>query len=148
MGNTSNNLPDSVYRQYYKQQWITPKIMANLICDNNPDTSLHSRDTKYKNTLRIILYAIEIGDLISKDGTHLNNSEIETQALFRWAVNKYPDFREKLPINMSINTGGGRMEFSPITGQSFAFDLPTDKQGLRQALIQSKVEVIELKKNN
>ncbi len=138
-------LPASVYKQYYKREWITPKIMANLICDNNPDTSLLSRDTKYKTTLQRIKDALKRGDLTSKDGKCLNNSEIEAQALFSWAINKYPDFQKNLPTGMIINSGGGQMELPAMTGQSFALDLPTDYQGLRQAYIQLYLENMELK---
>jgi hypothetical protein len=141
-------LPASVYKQYYKREWITPKIMANLICDNNPDTSLLSRDTKYKNTLRCVLYAIERGDLTSKDGKRLNNSEIKTQALFLWAINKFTEFQAKLPTNMIINSGGEQAKLPAMTGQAFALDLPTDYQELRQAYVQLHLEQMKLKKEN
>ncbi len=141
-------LSSEVYRHYYECEWITPKIMTNLICGADPDTSLPSRNIKYKNILRCVIYALQTCDLISKDGKFLTNSEIKTQMLFLWAINKFPEFQAKLPENMIINSGGGQMKLSAITGQSFALDLPTDYRGLKQAYIQIHLKHIELKKEN
>jgi hypothetical protein len=140
-------LPDDVYHAFYSLSHITPKQLANLIEDNDPrGESLKYSHSDYKNTLQRIRDAVGRGDLTQLEGKYSINSDFNTQALFIWAIKNFPDFYEELPVNMIINTGGGSAKFAPMTGQSFALDLPTDYQGLRHAYIQLHLANLALEK--
>ncbi len=99
-------LLEHVYRNYFNRGRITPKEMAHLICDKDPndDNKLTDSNSKFKNTKQRIYDAVK-NEKIPFSGQYSVNKPIDSKILFHWSASTYKDFGRKLPVDLIVCSG-------------------------------------------
>lgn len=117
---------DECYRHYYATSEISLKHASWLVNGydpriDNPTYDLRSIDSNYRSI---------------KKQFSLNTAVdlIDTKIFFKWAAEKWPDFKKNLPIDLIVNTAQCEATIPSISVQ--AFSLPDDPAELRKAAIE------------
>ncbi len=134
---------EEAYRYFYNQDFVTLKQMANLICGKDPRNGSHKYiNSDFKKTIQRVRDAHERGE-IHFNGELKNDSHIDAEALFLWAINKYPAFHEKLPADMIESVSSVNIELPEFDIEAFNTSYPPN---LEQAYRNCMVENYKLKK--
>lgn len=140
------HLPEDAYRYFYERDFITPKEMANLICDHDPrEKFLKSSHIEYKKVYQRIRDAIKRGD-IECDRELTVSSKIVSKAIFEWAVKAYPDFSNKLPLNLISHSMSFSCVLPKLQGDILLISTPDTRIELEAAYHKAVKEIHELKK--
>jgi len=145
----NENTLESAYRYFYSCEKLTPKEMANLICDNDlrKKKSLKYAHSGFKNVCQRISDAVKRLD-IKFNGEYTVNAKIDSKILFQWAAMEYPEFYKKLPPEIILND----FNFSctlPLLTSSISFSpVITDTKELQRQFTKVSKENIELKEKN
>lgn len=140
---------EEAYREFYSRDTMTPKEMANLICDNDVrnNKTLQYYNPDYKNVCQRIRDAAN-NHSIKVNGKYTFNSEIDSKIFFLWAIKAYPEFHKKLPTKMVPLKLGFVCSLPGLNSSIALTPIPTDPEELKQRFIQVTTENIELKEKN
>lgn len=140
------HLSEETYRYFYECDFITPKEMANLICDHDPrEKFLKSSHIEYKKVYQRIRDAIKRDD-IEYDGQLTVSSKIVSKTIFEWAIKAYPSFSNQLPLNLISHTMEFSCVFPKLQGDILLISTPDTRMELEEAYNQAVKEIHELKK--
>jgi len=131
------DLSEDVYRHYYEREFITPTEITNLILGNDPRVKyLKYRHSGYKALLEKITYKFKCK----------SNTDIPVKEIFNWAIKKIPDFNEKLPKNLIINTITSQCHSPASQCAGYVVSTPFSRDELEEKYLQAMSENNKLTK--
>ena len=124
---------EEVLKYYYTQEFVTPKEMANILCDNDPRVEwLKDTHGDYKSIIEKITYAFKCR----------RSTKLKTEQLFQWAVKK----KLGLPVDLVMTHARAELELPAFQIEAHAINIPLDSEELEQAYIKDEKKIYRLEK--